>query len=180
MLKIVVPGEEYFDEAESKFLTKGDIELRFEHSLLSLSKWESIWEKPFLTDKEKTDEEAMSYIRFMCLDEDVPDEVFDRMSNDNVLAINKYIEKKHTATWFVEDDKPKKTSETITSELIYYWMVAMNIPFECETWHLNRLMTLVKVYNIKNAPEKKMSRGEILSRNRKLNAERRKQLQTKG
>lgn len=180
MLKIVVPGDEFFDEEKKEFVTKGDTELRFEHSLVSLSKWESIWEVPFLNDQEKTDEQTMSYIRLMCLDENVPDEVFARFTAENYAAINKYIEKKHSATWFSEDNNKKKTSEKITSELIYYWMVAMNIPFECETWHLNRLMTLIRIYNIKNSPQKKMSRAEILARQRQLNAERRQQLKTTG
>ena len=180
MLKIIVPGNEFFDESKEEFVTKGDIELRFEHSLTSLSKWESIWEVPFLSDRDKTEEETVSYIKLMCLDENIPDEVFNRLSNNNIKAINEYISKKNTATWFYEDDKPKKSSETITSELIYYWMVAMNIPFECETWHLNRLMTLIRVYNLKNSPQKKMSRAEIVARNRRLNAERRKQHNTTG
>ena len=180
MLKIVVPGAEFFNEEKQEFVTIGDIELRFEHSLVSLSKWESIWEVPFLTDRDKSDEETASYIKLMCLDSNVSDEVFNRLSNDNIKAIDEYISKKHTATWFREDDKPKKSPETITSELIYYWMVAMNIPFECETWHLNRLMTLIRVYNLKNSPEKKMSRADILARNRRLNAERRRQHNTKG
>ena len=179
MLKIVVSGPEFYDEKKSEFRTEGDIELRFEHSLIAISKWESIWEIPFLTDKDKTEEQTLSYIKLMCLDE-VSDEVFDRLSNDNVLAINQYIAKKNTATWFTEEKNPKKPSETITSELVYYWMVAMNIPFECETWHINRLMTLIRVYNVKNSPDKKMSRSEILARNRRLNAERRQKLNTKG
>lgn len=180
MLTIVVPGDEFFDEKKSEFVTKGDIKLRFEHSLVSLSKWESFWEVPFLNGEEKTDEQTMSYIRLMCLDENVPDEVFDRLSQQNIDAINKYIEKKHTATWFSENSDKKTTSEKITAELIYYWMVAMNIPFECETWHLNRLMTLIRIYNIKNSPQKKMSRSEILAQQRKLNAERRQKLNTTG
>ena len=180
MLTIVVPGVEMFDEQEQEFVTKGDVTLDLEHSLVSLSKWESIHEKPFLGGSDKTAEEVLSYIKIMTLTPSVPDEVYTKLSEENVKDINDYIEAKMTATWFSEAPGAPKTRDVITAELIYYWMITFQIPFECETWHLNKLFTLIRVCNIKQAKPKKMSRGEIAARNRELNAQRRAQLGSKG
>src|SRR5690606_38979131 len=178
MLRIVVPGEEHFDDETESFVTVGDVTLELEHSLVSLSKWESIWEKPFLGGSDKTDEEVFSYIQIMTLTPDVPPEVFSRLSEKNMAEINRYISASMTATWFNEQkaSRRKDQGETITAELIYYWMISMTIPFECETWHLNRLFTLIKVCNQKNAPHKKMSKDEVVAQQRALNEQRRKQL----
>lgn len=179
MLSIVVPGIEVFNNTTQEFATQGDVVLELEHSLVSLSKWESKFEKPFLGKTEKTTEEVMDYIKAMTLNE-VPEEIFSRLSEDNIKAINDYIEAKMTATWFHEAPGAPPSRDVITAELIYYWMITFQIPWECERWHLNRLFTLIRVCNIKQSKPKKMSRSEIASRNRELNAQRKAQLGTRG
>ena len=180
MLTIEVPGIELFDEISEKFVTAEAVTLDFEHSLVSLSKWESIFEKPFLSSTEKTPEEIISYIKVMCLDEKTPGEIFHRLSQKNLDDINNYINAKMSATWFNEPKAASKRNEVITAELIYYWMIVFNIPIEFERWHLNRLFTLIKICNLKQEKPKKMSRGEVLSRNRALNEQRRARMGTTG
>ncbi|SRR5580765_2324374 len=180
MLMIVVPGVEMFDEQSQEFITIDDVTLELEHSLISLSKWESIYEKPFLGKDDKTSEEVLGYVRAMTLTPNVPEEVFLKLSESNITAINEYIDAKMTATWFNEPPGAPKSRDVITAELIYYWMVEFRIPFECENWHLNRLFTLIRVCNIKQSKPQKMSRSEIAARNRELNRQRKAQLGTKG
>ena len=186
MLQIKIPATdpvECWDEIKQEFvLIPGSKEqtLQLEHSLVSLSKWESKWCKVFLTDKEKTSEEILDYIKCMTLTQNVKPEVYNRLTQENIDRINKYISDPRSATYFSDNRIGKSSRESITSELIYYWMIALNIPFECQKWHLNRLLTLIRVCNIKNQPPKKMSRREIMSRNAALNAARRKQLNTRG
>jgi hypothetical protein len=180
VLTIIVQGDELFDEATGEFLDRDGFTLDLEHSLVSLSKWESFFEKPFLGKDEKTTAEVFQYIKFMTVTPEVPEEIWQKLSQDNVNAINRYIDAKMTATWFSEQPGAPTSKDVITAELIYYWMITFQIPFECENWHLNRLFTLIRVCNIKQSKPKKMSRAEIAARNRALNEQRKKQFNTKG
>lgn len=182
MLQIVVPiSKEGWDEVKEEFVEPKVQILQLEHSLVSLSKWESKWCKSFFSKKEKTYEETIDYIRCMTITRNVKPEVYDCITAENVKEINDYILAPMTATYFSNEQQHGKINgETITSELIYYWMVASNIPFECQKWHLNRLLTLIRVCSIKSQPPKNMSQKQIMSRNAALNAARRKQLGTRG
>lgn len=180
MLQITIPAVEQWDENKQEFVFTKEQTLQLEHSLVSLSKWESKWCKAFLTKQDKTIEETLDYIRCMTLTQNVNPEIYQYLTNGNIDEVNRYIEAPMTATYFSEDNASKTSREQITAELIYYWMISLNIPFECQKWHLNRLLTLIKVCNIKNQPPKKRSKNEIMSRNAALNAARRKQSNTKG
>jgi hypothetical protein len=180
VLKIVVLGTEYFNEETETFETVGDFELKLEHSLISLSKWESKHQKPFLTESSKTTDEILSYIETMILTRNYPEGIISRFDQRNLTCINDYIESKESATTFGSMPERRGRGEIITSELIYYWMVAFNIPFECEKWHLNRLFALIRICNIKNSKPTKMSRNEIAARNRELNARRKAEFNTRG
>lgn len=180
MLQITIPAVEQWDERKQEFVTTKEQTLQLEHSLVSLSKWESKWCKAFLTKQEKTFEETLDYIKFMTLTQNVDPEVYKYLTDRNIDEINRYIEAPMTATYFSEDKNGKTSREQITAEIIYYWMISLNIPFECQKWHLNRLLTLIKVCNIKNTPPKKRNKKEIMRRNAALNAARRKRLNTKG
>lgn len=179
MLKIIIPGLEYYDEVKNEFVYYNEQVLQLEHSLVSISKWESKWCKPFLDGKDKSVEEIIDYVRCMTITQNVKPEVYNRLTEKNIKEINEYIEHPMTATTF-NNDRPSHSREIITSEVIYYWMVTFNIPFECQKWHLNRLLTLIKVCNIKNNPPKKMSKQELLNRNRALNEARKRELKTMG
>lgn len=180
MLTLNVALQEGYDREKMEFVTLVGFDLMLEHSLVSLSKWESHFKKPFLSGKPKTDEETLWYVKAMILNEEVPAELFSRLKDHHAEAINEYIEDSMTATWFNESANRGKSSEIITAEIIYYWMIEFRIPTEFQHWHLNRLLTLIKVCNEKNKPPKKMSPREIQQRQRELNERRRAQLGTTG
>jgi|SRR6478609_5672789 len=179
MLRIVI-GDDMFDEETQRFSIANELVIDLEHSLVSLSKWEQKYLKPFLDEKPKTGEEMLYYFECMVLTPGITQKDLVRFSQANFQEVNEYIQSPATATTFYEPSTKGKRGETITSELIYYWMVTFQIPFDAETWHLNRLFALIRVLNIKNGKQKKMSRGEVAHRNRMLNEQRRKDLGTSG
>lgn len=179
MLLVTVLANELFDEQKSEFISVKTTTLQLEHSLLSLSKWESKWCKPFLGREDKTVEEITDYVRCMTINPGVDQNVYRCLTNENIDVIRKYIDSPMTATTF-SDKNSKPSREIVTSELIYYWMISSKIPFECQKWHLNRLLTLIRVCTIKNTPGTKMSKSELIDRNTQLNKMRRAALGSKG
>lgn len=180
MLRLTIPAVEHWDEEKQEFIYTKAQTLQLEHSLVSLSKWESKWCKAFLAKQGKTYDETIDYVKCMTLTQNVNAAVYQNLTSANIDKINKYIEAPMTATCFSDDKTGGASREIITSELIYYWMIALNIPFECQKWHLNRLLTLIRVCDIKNQPPKKRSRRDIMRRNNAINEARKKQLNTKG
>ena len=154
MLLINVPSVDLFDETKQEFVTFNGEALMLEHSLVSLSKWESLTEKPFLGPEDKTREDTIEYIKLMTLSPVNSPEIYKHLSSENFQEISAYIDAKMTATWFATAPPSRATADIITAEIIYYWMIALQVPFECQHWHLSRLLTLIKVLNLKNAPEK--------------------------
>lgn len=182
MLKITIPKTEMFNEQTNEFFEIKEQTISLEHSLVSISKWESKWHKPYLTNEPKTAEESVDYLRCMTLTQNVDPKVYYCIPASEMKRINEYIENPMTATWF-SDDKPeggRRKGRIITAELLYYWMVAYQIPFECQKWHLNRLITLIKVCDAENKPNKKTNKNELLARNARLNKARKKALKTHG
>jgi hypothetical protein len=166
MLEIDVALSESYDELTESFVASNSRKVRLEHSLVTLSKWESVWEKPFLAKEDKTTEETVSYIEMMIVDDDLPPEVFQKLLENHLEEVKNYIAAGKTATKLHDDPNAPHSRETLTSELIYYLMIAMNVPVEFEHWHLNRLITLLRVINLKNTPKKKMSAAERRNLNR--------------
>lgn len=169
MLIIECQPNTLWNEQTEEFIETPKCTLKLEHSLLSISKWESIHHKPFLSTAQKTWEETISYIECMTINRDVPKPVYLALTNDDIDSINDYIADSHTATTIKNQNGKGHSREIITSELIYYWMVAQGIPFECEKWNLNRLMMLIDICAIKSTPDKKMSKQSIMAQNRALN-----------
>ena len=183
MLQIKVPVvPEMWDEEKEEFIPAKYKTLQLEHSLVSISKWESKWCKPFLSKNEKTAEETIDYVRCMTLTQNVDPQLYSHLTPKNIDEVMAYIDAPMTATTFSEDPTSKRNNRVITSEIIYHWMIALNIPQDYRKWHLNRLLTLIRVCSIENQPSKgkKMSQREIMNRNRALNEARRKKLNSKG
>lgn len=179
MLTFVVPDRELWDSRNERFISFHGATVSLEHSLVSISKWESKHHKAFLGKQTKTEEEILDYILCMSVDGNMDQNLLLGITDENVDQIKSYIDDRMSAT-YLPDTQAAPSQETITSELIYYWMISLNIPFECQYWHLNRLLTLIRVCGVKNQPPKKMGRTELMRRNASLNAARRNQWHTKG
>lgn len=180
MLRLIIPGDLVFNETASEFSTVGDVVLDLEHSLLSLSKWESKYGKPFLSVGPQTADEIFDYLEFMVVTPDGDLDALRRCPQSVVDKIQEYIDSSQSATTFGEMPKRRGPTEVITSELIYYWLLTFHISFECEAWHLNRLFSLIRICNIKNSKPRRMGRGEVARRNHDLNMKRRQELGTRG
>lgn len=181
MFQLTIPlTAEGWDEMKEEFVEPKTVTIQLEHSLVSLSKWESKWCKPFLVKKDLTNEEALDYIKCMTITSNVKPDVYNHLTTTNINEILEYINAPMTATTVREDKHSKGGNKIVTSELIYHWMIELGIPFECQKWHLNRLIMLIKVRNAELTPSKKMSQREIMSRNAALNAANKKRLHTRG
>lgn len=177
MYKLVIPAQELYNEETNEFSEIKETVLQLEHSLVSLSRWESITHKPFLVEKERTDDDLRLYIQCMTITQNVDPKVYESITRKEINEVLKYIDDPMTATWF-RDDKTRgtgnRTGETITSEYLYYQMIELGIPFECQKWHLNRLMTLIKVICVKSKGGNKMSQKDMMKNYSALKAARRK------
>lgn len=181
MLSIVIPSFECFDERNGTFITfDKSTTLQLEHSLMSISKWEEKWHKPFLDKKPKTLQESIDYVRCMTLNKNVDFNVYLGLTDANMNAINDYMEAPMTATTFSKNANEKSNREIVTSEIIYYWMIALNIPMEFQKWHINKLLTLIRVCNVKNTPPKKMNREESFAKRKALNEARKARMHSSG
>ena len=180
MLRLKISKKELWDVDKQTFIQVPECEIQLEHSLVSLSKWESKWHKSFLKEKlENNTEETLDYIRCMTITQNVNPNIYLYLSNDEITKISDYINDPMTATTF-SNNETSRSNEYVTSELIYYWMITYNIPHQYEKWHLNRLITLIRLCQVKNSPAKKMSRNDVINKYAALNAQRRAKLNSKG
>lgn len=184
MLELYIQPMELYNEELGEFVSTRAQTLQLEHSLISLSKWEAKWKKPFMSQDMTTitNEEVLDYIRCMTISSNVDPMVYYSIGSDKKMIeqIKNYIQDPHTATTIKQKPGRGRSREIITAELIYYWMVELGIPFECQKWHLGRLLTLIEVCSIKQTPEKKMSKAETFSQNKSLNALRRAKMGSRG
>lgn len=182
MLRVTIPQSEFFDERTNEFINVKETTIVLEHSLVSLSKWEGKWLKPFYDGKRKTTDEVIDYIRCMTITQNVNPLIYMGINNQIIDEVTEYINAPMTATTFngLKADKRKGKHDIITAEIIYYWMFSYGISMECQKWHLNRLLTLIRVFNVQNTPQKKISNKEVIMRNRALNAARKNKLGTRG
>lgn len=179
MLQITIPKREFYNQETEEFMTTSERTIQLEHSLVSISKWESKWKKSFLSSDDKTPAESVDYIRCMTLTQNVDPSVYYGVTRKILNEVDEYIGDSMTATTFGKNHG-RPSREIVTSELIYYWMVLYGIPFECQKWHLNRLTTLIRICGIKDSPQKKMSKRDIMSQNQSMNAARRQRFNSKG
>lgn len=179
MLRITIPQHELFDSEKEEFIQIKEQTIQLEHSLVSISKWEAKWRKAFLGKREKTTEEILDYIRCMTISQNVNPLVYLGLTEKNLEEINSYISEPMTCVHVIENDHDPVSKDVITSELIYYWMITLNIPFECQKWHINRLLSLIRVCNIKNS-NSKMPIREIYKRNSEINEMRKTKYNTTG
>lgn len=179
-LEITVPASEVFDQATEEFISTKEQTLKLEHSLVSLSKWEAKHGKPFLTKEPKSVEEHIDYIRCMTLTQNVDPNVYLVISPQLQEEVAAYIDMPMTATTFSKQEKRSVNREIVTAEIIYYWMISHNIPFECQKWHLNRLLTLINVCDSKAKPPRRMSKSEVMRQNKALNEARKRKYHTRG
>ena len=181
MLQIVVPiTTELWDEVNEEFIPPVTQVLQLEHSLISLRKWESKWCKPFLSTRDKTDEETLDYIKLMTLTRNANPDIYNHLTDENIKQIEDYINAPMTATTFSDEKKRKPNREIITAELVYYWMISFNIPSEYQKWHLNSLLALIRVCAAKNSPPKKRSQEELARRYMEINEANKKKFNSKG
>lgn len=179
MYSFTIPKREFWDEENQVFVYTDEYKISIEHSLASVAEWEAKYKKPFL-NTERTLSETVDYIRMMSVTTGIPDTAYAYITPDNIRDIEEYMNDSHTATWFAKEDGTSQNREVITAEIIYYWMIAQQVPMECQHWHLQRLITLIRVCSEKNKPQKKMSRHDLIQRNRALNEARRKKLNSRG
>lgn len=180
MLQLKIGQGEYFDPKEERFIAIKPVNVRLEHSLKSVAKWESKWKKPFLSTKQLTQEEAVDYVRCMEMTGLIDPKVFDYLTPEQHNQINEYINDKMTATTITRRGPNKPNRDKITAEIVYFWMIQNGIPPEYDKWHLNRLLTLIEVCTIKGGPQKKMSPKEQMAQQRAINQARKAQYKTKG
>ena len=180
MLPLTIQGFDLFDEASNVFIpVKGQTNI-LEHSLVSISKWEMKYKKPFLSREPKTREETIDYVRFMTVTQNVNPLLYEHISDKQIEEINRYLDDPMTATTFNKEEGKGGSVRVITSEEIYYYMVSYRIPPEYQKWHFNRLMTLIRICDEMNKPKKKMRNGEIARSNRSLNKARRARSGSRG
>lgn len=181
MLKITIPSNEYWDEVKEEFIKTKEQTLQLEHSLVSISKWEAKYNKEFLSKEAKTKDEVLYYVQCMTLTQNVDPSVYNRLTRQNFTDINNYIDAPMTASSVREEKYFNGVNrERVTSELIYYWMIVLGIPFECQKWHLNRLLMLIRICNAKNKPRKKSGMRDLYKQHNDINAANKKRFNTRG
>ena len=180
MLPVTIPKLEFYDSSKKEFFYTEETTLFLEHSLAAISKWEAEYKRPFLDNGKKTVRETIDYIRCMTLNPNVNPLVYTGITDETIQKVDAYIQDPMTATWFTEHENKTASRKTVTSELIYYWMTSFGIPFECENWHFNRLMTLIRICSEKNKKPRKMGKKEQARRNTDLNAARRRARNSRG